>query len=233
MAPSKQESTTYEPSLVCKLLILGCRLLIPDRLLGNRDRGADGRFGRRASVRLGPEDTSGSAVDLSTIQILGEFILIRKIATAAIYVENQQKSVDFWTKQVGFEIQRVEPMGPDARWIEVGPPGAESCLVIYPSSMMGDWKERKPSIVFESDDVDETYEETRGRGVEFSQQPTAMAWGPFAIFEDVDGNWFGLRGRSTGDSIRGDIRTGKGSSNLHQPKSAARTSTSTMWKALN
>ena len=34
IAPSKQESTTYEPSLVCKLLILGCRLLIPDRLLG-------------------------------------------------------------------------------------------------------------------------------------------------------------------------------------------------------
>ena len=33
MAPSKQESTTYEPSLVCKLLILGCRPLIPDRLL--------------------------------------------------------------------------------------------------------------------------------------------------------------------------------------------------------
>ena len=34
LAPSKQESTTYEPSPVCKLLILGCRLLIADRLLG-------------------------------------------------------------------------------------------------------------------------------------------------------------------------------------------------------
>ena len=33
LAPSKQESTTYEPSPVCKLLILDCRLLIPDRLL--------------------------------------------------------------------------------------------------------------------------------------------------------------------------------------------------------
>ena len=33
LAPSKQESTTYEPSPVCKLLILSCRLLIPDRLL--------------------------------------------------------------------------------------------------------------------------------------------------------------------------------------------------------
>ena len=36
LAPSKQESTTYEPSLVCKLLILSCRLLIPDRLLANQ-----------------------------------------------------------------------------------------------------------------------------------------------------------------------------------------------------
>ncbi len=36
LAPSKQESTTYEPSPVCKLLILGCRLLIPDRLLAGR-----------------------------------------------------------------------------------------------------------------------------------------------------------------------------------------------------
>ncbi len=34
LAPSKQEPTTYEPSLVCKLLILCCRLLMADRLLG-------------------------------------------------------------------------------------------------------------------------------------------------------------------------------------------------------
>ena len=34
LAPSKQESTTYRPGMARKLLILGCRLLIPDRLLG-------------------------------------------------------------------------------------------------------------------------------------------------------------------------------------------------------
>ena len=38
LAPSKQESTTYKPSRVCKLLILGCRLLIPDRLLVQQGR---------------------------------------------------------------------------------------------------------------------------------------------------------------------------------------------------
>ena len=49
IAPSKQESTTYEPSLVCKLLILGCRLLIPDRLLASFGKN-DSCFGSISAV---------------------------------------------------------------------------------------------------------------------------------------------------------------------------------------
>jgi lactoylglutathione lyase len=59
--------------------------------------------------------------------------MIRKIATATVYVEDQTKAVEFWTKQVGFKIKREKAMGPEARWIEVGPADAESCLVITPS----------------------------------------------------------------------------------------------------
>jgi hypothetical protein len=58
--------------------------------------------------------------------------MIRKIATAAVYIEDQQSAVQFWTKQVGFEVRRERPMGPNARWIEVGPPGADSILAAYP-----------------------------------------------------------------------------------------------------
>jgi predicted enzyme related to lactoylglutathione lyase len=84
-------------------------------------------------------------------------------------------------------------MGPDARWIEIGPAGAGSCLVLYPKSMMEDWQERKPSIVFECENVQQTFEEMRQRGVRFTQEPQQMPWGPFAIFEDTEGNWYGLR----------------------------------------
>jgi predicted enzyme related to lactoylglutathione lyase len=119
--------------------------------------------------------------------------VIRKIATAAVYVDDQRKAVEFWTKEVGFEFHREKPMGPQASWIEVGPQGAESCLVIYPKSMMEDWAERKPSIVFECDDIEKTYEEMHERGVQFTQPPKEMPWGPFAIFVDPEGNWFGLR----------------------------------------
>ena len=123
--------------------------------------------------------------------------MIAKIATAAVYVEDQEKAVDFWTNQVGFELRVEKEMGPKAKWIELGPKGAESCIVIYPKSMMADWAERKPSIVFECQNLRETYEEMRARGVDFQQGPQDMPWGPFAIFLDPEGNWFGLRQKTT------------------------------------
>ena len=119
--------------------------------------------------------------------------MIRKIGTAAVYVDDQPKAVQFWTAQVGFEVHRERPMGPDANWIEVGPSCAASCLVLYPKSMMEDWAERKPSIVFECDNMQTTFEEMRDRGVEFTQEPEEMTWGPFAIFIDPEGNRYGLR----------------------------------------
>ena len=66
-----------------------------------------------------------------------------------------------------------------------------------PKSMMEDWAERKPSIVFECEDMQKTYEEVSDRGVNFAQLPKDMPWGPFAIFVDLDGNWFGMRGSQT------------------------------------
>jgi predicted enzyme related to lactoylglutathione lyase len=116
-----------------------------------------------------------------------------KIATVAVYVENQEEALSFWTEKVGFVLHRSQSMGPNARWLEVGPEGAESCLVIYPKSMMEDWAERKPSVVFECGDIQEKYQEMSSRGVTFTEPPKQMHWGPFAMFLDTEGNWFGLR----------------------------------------
>ena len=120
--------------------------------------------------------------------------MIAKIATAAVYVDDQQAAQKFWTEQVGFSVHRKQLMGPQGDWLEVGPKGAESCLVIYPKAMMEDWAERKPSVVFECENMQETHREMASRGVEFTQEPEKMPWGMFAIFNDLDGNWFGLKG---------------------------------------
>ncbi|MDE0297140.1 MAG: VOC family protein [Candidatus Poribacteria bacterium] len=119
--------------------------------------------------------------------------MIKRIATAAIYVTDQEVANRFWEAQVGFEIRRDLSMGAEARWVEMAPPGADSCIVIFPKSMMDDWHERKPSLVFECGDIEETHKSMSARGVEFSQEPKEMPWGKFAIFLDPEGNWYGLR----------------------------------------
>lgn len=80
-------------------------------------------------------------------------------------MEDQQEAVEFWTQKVGFVVQRDQPMGPKASWIEVGPKDAESCLVIYPKSMMPNYQELKRSIVFLCDDIETTYEQLKANGV--------------------------------------------------------------------
>jgi lactoylglutathione lyase len=77
--------------------------------------------------------------------------------------------------------------------LEVAPPGAQSRLVLYPRSVMKDWSERQPSIMFECDDVERTYEELKNRGVEVGGQPVIMKWDKFGTFRDLDGNEFGFK----------------------------------------
>lgn len=118
--------------------------------------------------------------------------MITHIKTVAVYVEDQARALDFYTTKLGFEIRRTEPMRPQARWIELAPQGAETCVVVYPRSMMPRWEQLKPSIVFACDDITVTYQLLESRGVDFIEAPKEMAWGRFARFRDLDGNEFVL-----------------------------------------
>ncbi len=108
---------------------------------------------------------------------------------------DQEVANRFWEEQGGFEIRRDLSMGAEARWLEMAPPSADSCIVIFPKSKMEDWAERKPSLAFDCKDIEETYESMAERGVEFSHKPKELPWGKFAIFLDAEGNWYGLRER--------------------------------------
>jgi lactoylglutathione lyase len=120
--------------------------------------------------------------------------MIKKIATVGVYVTDQARAREFWTKKVGFELRRETPMGPAGSWLEVAPPGAESCLVIYPWAMADNAAELKPSIVFDCDDCAAAYEQMKARGVKFLDAPQSMPWGTFVKFVDEDSNEFLLKG---------------------------------------
>ena len=120
--------------------------------------------------------------------------MIKKIGTVAIYVEDQNKALKFWTEKVGFVVRDNKNMGNGFSWMELGPKDAESCLVIYPKKLMSNYSELKPSIVFICDDIQEICSELKKKGVIFSKEVSSLAWGKFAAFMDEDGNEFGLKG---------------------------------------
>ncbi|MXQ52276.1 VOC family protein [Shimazuella alba] len=119
--------------------------------------------------------------------------MIEKIATVAVYVENQEAAEDFWVNQVGFVTKEKRQMGPNAYWLEVAPEEADTHLVIYPNSMMPDAADRKPSIVFVCTDVEQAYNKMKENGVPFTGKPQKMQWGTFVQFQDNEGNEYLLK----------------------------------------
>lgn len=118
--------------------------------------------------------------------------MITKASTVGIYVSDQDRALDFYVNKLGFEKLLDEPMGPEARWIEVAPLGAETHLVLFTPPGQEDRIGTFSNVVFSCDDIQATYEELSGRGVEFSEGPAEQPWGMWAQFKDQDGNEFGL-----------------------------------------
>src|SRR3954454_19025828 len=129
---------------------------------------------RRASSPWSPDGLSPTSRRMRYVERTG---MISHIGTVAVYVADQEGALRFWIDQVGFEVKADRPMTETVRWLEVGPPGGDSSLVLYPKALMDDWENRRPSVVFVADDVDRTCERLTATGVTISQPIVEMAWG--------------------------------------------------------
>jgi catechol 2,3-dioxygenase-like lactoylglutathione lyase family enzyme len=122
--------------------------------------------------------------------------MIKSIKFTSISVRDQDASLEFYTKKLGFIILTDQPFPSQSnakqRWIELGIPGAQTGLVLFNpdghESRIGSFT----GISFLCDDVEETYRQFTQRGVEFIAPPKAESWGTSAIFKDPDGNQFVL-----------------------------------------
>lgn len=121
--------------------------------------------------------------------------MLSAVRSVGLYVGDQDRAKEFWTQQVGFELLQDTPMGEGAdapRWIEVAPPDRNVLLVLFApeeaSGLIGTFS----NVLFTCDDIQQTYQELTGRGVEFTEAPTRQFWGWWAVFHDPDGNTYGV-----------------------------------------
>ncbi len=118
--------------------------------------------------------------------------MIKGIKFASVPVRNQDRSLEFFTKKLGFTVATDQPFNDKQRWIELRIPGAETRLVLFTPDGQEDRIGTFSNITFLADDVESTYSVFVKRGVEFMQEPRKADWGTAAIFKDPDGNMFVL-----------------------------------------
>jgi catechol 2,3-dioxygenase-like lactoylglutathione lyase family enzyme len=132
--------------------------------------------------------------------------MINKMSHVSIFVLNQDSAYDFYVNKLGFKVHTDAPMGPGMRWLTVTPPDQPELEITLMPIVEGEMfkgqaaKQMKELVkngtfgfgVFECKDLKATYEELRGKGVEFSKPPTKEFYGYEALFRDDSGNWFSL-----------------------------------------
>ncbi|ABP54415.1 VOC family protein [Salinispora tropica] len=62
--------------------------------------------------------------------------MIGTLGSVTIFVTDQERSVDFYTKKLGFELRRDQKFGP-IRWVEVAPTGSATTIVLFPPAQPG------------------------------------------------------------------------------------------------
>jgi uncharacterized glyoxalase superfamily protein PhnB len=126
------------------------------------------------------------------------------IGSAQLWVHDQDEALAFYTEKVGFEVRSdvtVPELG-NFRWLTVGPadqPDVAVTLMAIPGAPVMDdetadevrtlmGKGFAGTIFLVTDDCQASYEELKGRGVEFTTEPEEQPYGIDSAFRDPSGN---------------------------------------------
>ncbi len=127
-----------------------------------------------------------------------------KIASAQLWVHDQDAALKFWTEKVGMEVRQdisIPELG-GFRWLTVGPPGQDDVSIVLMAvpgpPVMDDATQNQVldvvakgfagTVFLTTEDCHASYRELSARGVEFSEPPFEQPYGIDSGFRDPSGN---------------------------------------------
>jgi predicted enzyme related to lactoylglutathione lyase len=119
-----------------------------------------------------------------------------QIKLTAVFVNDQNRALDFYTKTLGFSKKMDIPAG-NYRWLTVvsfeDPNGVQ--LVLEPNANPASktyqesiFKQNIPATMFFVDDIQKEYQRLKKLGVRFTKEPTKTTGSTIAVFDDTCGN---------------------------------------------
>jgi catechol 2,3-dioxygenase-like lactoylglutathione lyase family enzyme len=134
-----------------------------------------------------------------------------KLSHATVFTIDQDSAKAFYMDKLGFELRNdivmgegFEGAGGGFRWLTVSSKDQPEAELILASTEMGRDPESAEQLrklvasgaigigVLTTDDCRRTYEELKGKGVTFLQEPAERPYGIEAVFRDDSGNVWSL-----------------------------------------
>lgn len=119
-----------------------------------------------------------------------------KIVLANVFVDDQEKALEFYTEKLGFLKKQDIPVG-EFKWLTVvspdAPDGPELLLEPNENPVAKTYQDGLiaqgiPAASFGVDDIQAEYERLTDLGVNFTMEPTDMGSVKVAVFDDTCGN---------------------------------------------
>lgn len=119
-----------------------------------------------------------------------------KIIITSIFVQDQDKALEFYSKKLGFVKKEDVPVG-KFRWITVVSPDEQDGIELllepndHPAAKEYQQKifaDGIPATMFGVADIHQEYQRLLDNGVKFTMKPTQMGPLTIAVFDDTCGN---------------------------------------------
>lgn len=121
------------------------------------------------------------------------------LATVALLVDDYDRAIAYYRDTLGFSVFADEPLGPDRRWVVVGPAEGRGARLLL-ARAVGPDQERaigrqaggRVGFFLETDDFARDHSLMVRRGVRFLEPARHERYGIVAVFEDLYANRWDL-----------------------------------------
>jgi len=130
----------------------------------------------------------------------------QSIIHVAIVVDDYDEAIEFYTKQLSFElVEDTYQPAQDKRWVVVAPPGSVGTNLLLAKaskpeqrSFVGNQCGGRVFLFLNTDDFWRDYQNMKDKGIRFVRDPKEEDYGTVAVFEDLYGNLWDLLQLRTG-----------------------------------
>src|SRR5580693_3975576 len=113
-----------------------------------------------------------------------------KIKVTTLYVDDQEKALQFYTGVLGFTKKTDFSQGP-YRWLTIASPedpdGVELQLALNNNPAAKAFQQNQPAMMFFTDDINADADRIKSRGVEFVAPPKDVTGSRIATLSDTCG----------------------------------------------